>query len=297
MNQRITALAKRITKSSSIQTYLTILLFADGNLAKDCFKAYAYFRWLDDQVDINLESKSKRLVFIKRQKRIISDLYQGKRIFKLSPEERIIEQLIKADTTENSKLKSFIINFFKIIEFDSERKDRFVTQKELDWYSQTLGIAVTDCLEYFIDHDKQYEESKNKYKAATAAHIIHMLRDLIKDVACGYINLPKEYLNKNQLKPDDINKPAFKRLIKKRVALARAYLKSGKQYLAGLKVLRRKIAGYWYCFRFERILSKIEEDEYRLKENYSRGRDLKNLSGFIQLTLVVLWAHFFTKNK
>lgn len=293
MSQKITDLAKKITKSSSIQTYYTIILLTDKNLVNDCFKAYAYFRWLDDEIDIELNSKSKRLLFIKRQKRIINDLYKQKKVSELSLEERIIDELIKSDTSKNSKLKSFIINFLKIIEFDADRKARIINQKELDWYSDTLGKAVTDCLQYFIGNQKHYQTSKDQYKAATAAHITHMLRDLNKDVTNGYINLPKEYLTKSKLKPDDNDNPIYQRLIKERVLQARDYFKSGKQYLDKLSVLRCKLAGYWYCFRFEQTLEKIEQDKFRLRKNYSRGRDLLTIARFIWLTILVSWRHYY----
>ena len=45
------ALAVAITKSASKQTYATIRLFADRDRASDAFRAYAYFRWVDDVLD------------------------------------------------------------------------------------------------------------------------------------------------------------------------------------------------------------------------------------------------------
>ena len=45
-------LARSITWHASKQTYLTACLLADRNLVDDCLRAYAYFRWADDQIDV-----------------------------------------------------------------------------------------------------------------------------------------------------------------------------------------------------------------------------------------------------
>ena len=43
--------AEEITKASSKQTYHTIRLFADRERRADAYRAYAYFRWVDDVLD------------------------------------------------------------------------------------------------------------------------------------------------------------------------------------------------------------------------------------------------------
>ena len=44
----------------------------------------------------------------------------------------------------------------------------------------------------------------------------------------------------------------------------------------GLDVLRCKVAGYWYCARFEAVLDTIESDGYRLRAEYEERRKLLN---------------------
>ena len=44
-------LAAAITKSASKQTYYTIWLFVDRERVADAFRAYGYFRWVDDILD------------------------------------------------------------------------------------------------------------------------------------------------------------------------------------------------------------------------------------------------------
>ena len=45
------ALAAAITKSASKQTYYTIRFFVDRGRVDDAYRAYGYFRWVDDVLD------------------------------------------------------------------------------------------------------------------------------------------------------------------------------------------------------------------------------------------------------
>ena len=74
------ALARSITWASSKQSYLTARLLADRDLADDCLRAYAYFRWADDMIDISSQS-GKRTDRLHRpgRKRLIDSLYRGER--------------------------------------------------------------------------------------------------------------------------------------------------------------------------------------------------------------------------
>ena len=47
-------LAASITKAASQQTYYTIRFLADRELVPDAYRAYAYFRWVDDALDAEL---------------------------------------------------------------------------------------------------------------------------------------------------------------------------------------------------------------------------------------------------
>jgi phytoene/squalene synthetase len=268
MNDDTADLARSITFSSSKQSFFTACLLVDNDLVDDCLQAYAYFRWVDDVVDISSQSRQERINFIERQRDLINQLYASIRPVDLTPEENIIADLICHDRGENSGLRSFINNFIAIIEFDAHRKGRLITQEELTWYSECLGKAVTDAIQYFIRNGHPYPDSENRYKAATAAHITHMLRDMYPDISEGYINIPKEYLAENNLNLNGVNSPVFRAWVKERVKLARKYITEGKGYLDELNVLRCKIAGYWYCARFEVVLDTIERDGFNLRTQY-----------------------------
>jgi len=119
MTSRSAELAREITRASSKQTYFTARLMVDQNLELDCYRAYAYFRWVDDVVDIDCQTKTERLAFIQRQKNLVEGLYRNECPTNLIPEEEILADLISNDHGKSYRLRSYIRNFLAIIEFDA----------------------------------------------------------------------------------------------------------------------------------------------------------------------------------
>src|SRR5512145_24632 len=80
-----TTLASAITKVASKQTYYTIRFLVDRDRVDDAYRAYAYFRWVDDVLDARLDSgsipneteASKRMAFLERQKFLLESCYRG----------------------------------------------------------------------------------------------------------------------------------------------------------------------------------------------------------------------------
>jgi phytoene/squalene synthetase len=277
MNKNTSQLAHAITFASSKQTYYTARLLVDKDLVDDCLRAYAYLRWVDDVIDIEPQSKDERITFIERQIKIVDQLFRNERPAELCPQELLIAAAISNNRSDHNGLYSFIWNFLQVLEFDARRKDRLISQSDLTWYSQCLGKSVTDGIQYFIGNHRTYPDTGNRYLAATGAHITHMLRDMYEDLGDGFVNIPKEYLESrgfvDGITSDDLDHQDIRAWVREQVDLARAYIKEGKTYLNRLELLRCKIAGYWYCARFEVVLNTIERDGYSLRPNYNeRGK-------------------------
>jgi phytoene/squalene synthetase len=285
------SLAQSITRTGSKQTYYTARLLVDKDLVSDFFRVYAYFRWTDDVVDKSSQTREERVSFIKQQRDLIDQLYHDERSDSLGPEEVMLAELISNDRGENSGLESFIRNMLAIIEFDAYRKLRVISNHELTWYSNRLAQSVTDGLQYFIGNDHAYPMTEHRYKAATAAHIVHLLRDTLQDTEDGIINIPQEYLEKNDIGPEDIHCQAYRVWVQQRVDLARVYFREGKRYLDSLEVLRCKIMGYWYCARFEGILDIIERDGYVLRADYKNHLIWLKM---LWLGILVTFQHIFS---
>jgi hypothetical protein len=132
------ALARSITWSSSRQSYLTARFLVDRDLVNDCMRAYAYFRWADDMIDISAQNSADRIAFTNKQRQLVKDLYQGNRPVNMCKEEEMLADLVAHDRRPDSGLRSFIYNFMAVIEFDAQRSGRMVTRWELSIYTGWL---------------------------------------------------------------------------------------------------------------------------------------------------------------
>jgi phytoene/squalene synthetase len=240
----------------------------DRDLRDDFYRAYAYFRWMDDFVDVTSRSDEASRSFMARQRELVDQLYSNDRPGNLEPEEQIAADLIEHDRGPGSGLQSFIRNMLAIIEFDANRKGRLISQDELAWYTNSLSASVTDGIQYFVGNGHPYPNGAGRYAAGAGAHIAHLLRDMLPDTADGFVNIPREYLDAHGIGPSDIGSSPYRAWVRERVDLARQRFAEGKRYLDQLGVLRCKIVGYWYCARFEGVLDAIERDGYVLRAAY-----------------------------
>ncbi len=261
-------LAASITKEASNQTYYTIRYLADAPLVADAYRAYAYFRWVDDILDQAQIDEPERLAFLDRQQAIIMQCYRGEWPGDLLPEERLVVALIHNDRTENSGLRTYIEQMMAVMAFDARRKGRLISQEELTAYTCSLATAVTEALHYFIGHEDSSPQDETRYDAVTGAHITHMLRDAIDDAAVGYTNIPEDYLEAHSISPTDFDHDAYRTWVFSQVQLARRHFSSGRRYLARVENFRCRLAGYAYIARFEVVLDVIEKDQYLLRRTY-----------------------------
>jgi len=272
--QATLALAASITRAASKQTYYTIRLLVDRDLIPDAYRAYAYFRWVDDRLDQGNMERPERVAFVERQAALMNRAYWGEPPRDPALEARMLVELIQRDVEKNSGLQTYIRNMMAVMAFDAERRGRLVSQAELTEYSRWLASAVTEAMHYFIGHHSPSPRSEARYLAVTAAHITHMLRDTFEDVAAGYYNIPREYLESHTIAPQDVESEAYRAWVKSRVQLARAYFKAGQGYLAQVENPRCRLAGYAYIARFEGVLDAIEREGYRLRPEYQERKSL-----------------------
>jgi phytoene/squalene synthetase len=285
-------LARTFTHSGSKQSFYTARVMVDKDLVDDFYRAYAYLRWADDVVDNPATPGPDRTSFIDRQTDLIDNLYRQQSTVAMSPEEQIAAELVANDRSPNSGLQSFIRNMLGIIRFDAYRKGRFISQQELDWYSDHVSLAVTDGIEYFIGNGHEYLQSQDRLLAARAAHIAHLLRDMLPDIDEGFINIPQEYLDAHDIDPKDVDSPWMRAWVKERVELARKSFEAGKRYLDQMDVLRLRIVGHWYCTRFEGLLTTIERDDFVLRPYYNERRKLPTVFKLLWQGISLPIRHF-----
>ncbi len=267
-------LPMRITRAASAQAYYTARFLVDRDRTLDAYRAYAYFRWVDDWLDQRESERSARLAFVARQQALVEGGYRGEWPDDLAAEERVLADLIACDDEENSGLQSYIRNMMAVMAFDADRRGRLITERELSGYALRLSTAVTDALHYFIGHDYTPPPSESRYLPAMAAHITHMLRDTFEDAEAGYFNIPRELLEAGGIGPRDVTSAPYREWVRERAQLARDYFRAGAGYLDQVGSLRCRIAGYAYMARFTGILDAIEREGYRLRPAYPDARGL-----------------------
>lgn len=269
------SLAVAITKSASRQTYYTIRFLADRKLAADAYRAYGYFRWVDDILDTPTGSKAEKTTFVNRQQSLLDVCYRGETPGHLCPEEWMLVELVRNDTESNSGLQTYLRNMMDVMAFDVGRRGRVVSQAELSEYSHKLAKAVTEAIYHFIGHGNPSLCHEARYLAVTAAHITHMLRDTIEDVQSGYFNIPHEVLRMRGISPHDVESQAYREWVCGRVKLAREYFRAGRECTAQAGNLRCRLAGFAYTSRFEWMLGAIERDNYYLRSEYPERKSLR----------------------
>ena len=272
-------LAAEITRSASKQTYYTIGLLTDRDRVADAYRAYAYFRWLDDEIDQDGMTRHERLMFVDRQLALINRCYRGEWPRHASNEESMLVELIRSEQEERSGLWSYIHHMMAVMAFDAERRGRLISADELDEYTRNLATAVTEAMHYFIGHGCRSPQNSTRYLAVSAAHITHMLRDTLDDVEAGYFNIPREVVEAHHIDPRDVHSEAYRKWIKDRVGLARASFQTGRRYLAQVENPRCRMAGFAYTARFETVLSAIERDDYHLQPSYPECKSFMSALG------------------
>src|SRR6266511_1073522 len=234
MDQMITNIvtASAITKAASKQTYYTIRLLVDRDRVDDAYRAYAYFRWVDDILDAESTSGLERSVFLERQKSLLEKCYRGEIQRDANIQEKMLVELVQHDHEKNSGLQSYLHNMMQVMDFDAWRRGGLTSLVELNEYTRWLAIAVTDKLHNFIAHGEFAPHDETRYLAVCGANIVHMLRDTFDDVQAGYYNIPREVLEANHIGAQDVQNDAYRAWVKSRVQVSRDYVEAGGSYFA-----------------------------------------------------------------
>jgi phytoene/squalene synthetase len=277
-----TSLASSITKAASKQSYYIIRCLVDRDRVEDAFRAYGYFRWVDDILDAGSVSgsalgeieASERLAFLTRQKTLLETCYRGEEPREVNLHEHMLVELVRHDPQKNSGLRDYLYNMMLVMDFDARRRGRLISQVELNEYTRCLAVAVTEALHYFVGYKCYTPDDDARYLAVSAAHITHMLRDTYADVQAGYYNIPREVLEANHIEPQDVHSHAYRLWVKSRVNLACQYFAAGRVYFQRVQNPRCRLACYAYIARFDWLLDTIEREGFFLRPEYHERKSL-----------------------
>jgi len=273
-------LASSITQAASKQTYFTIRYLVDATRRSDAYRAYAYFRMVDDILDGTARYRGallhtdspERAAFIDRQRRLLDGCLRGEPPCNVSRHESMLVELVRHADLEDGSLESYLRQMMRVMDFDAGRRGRFVTRAELDAYTRSLAVAVTDAMQYFLGNGTEELADETRYSAVSGAHILHMLRDTFVDVPAGYFNIPGELLGAQAIGPADVDSDAYRAWVAQRLEQASSYLEAGRSYFARMPNARHRLAGLAYIARFEWLIRTIERDGFRLRPAYDERR-------------------------
>lgn len=258
------ALARALTRRASAQTYHTIRWLVDRGRVDDAYRAYAYFRWVDDTLDAPGRARPHNLAFLARQQDLLARLQAGEPLHDLTAEERMLADLLRGRGDDHPGLRSYLVHMMAVMAFDAERRGRLIGAEELEAYSAQLATAVMDALTYFIGHEQAYPDGPARTRAVQAAHITHMLRDTLDDLSAGYFNIPRQVLESGRMAAHDLAHPAYREWVRGRVERARRLFAEGRSYIRSMANPRIRLAGRLYCLRFEGVLRRIARQGYLL---------------------------------
>src|SRR5688500_18675807 len=110
------SLASAITKVASKQTFYTIRYLVDRQRVADAYRAYAYFRWVDDVLDEAAPSssapldaeRSERWRFLDRQKSLLNRCLRGEPPRDPTPRETMLVELVRHTDEASAGLESYL---------------------------------------------------------------------------------------------------------------------------------------------------------------------------------------------
>jgi len=271
-------LAAATTKSASRQTYYTIRFLVDRQRVEDAYRAYGYFRWVDDLLDgdalagrdASPAASLSRARFILRQQSLLDRCLQGEVPRDVSPHEAMLVELVRRSDRADPRLEAYLRNMMLVMDFDVRRRGRRVTDAELTEYTRWLATAVTEAMHYFIGSRDVAPYDDLRYMAATGAHIVHMLRDTYPDLQAGYFNVPREVLEAHAIETTDVRSAPYRAWVEGRVRLARACFAAGRAYLTRVRSRRHRLAALAYIGRFEWLTEVLEDEDFVLRAHYAR---------------------------
>jgi squalene/phytoene synthase len=270
-------LASRLTKGASKQTYYTIRYLVDRPRMEDAYRAYAYFRWVDDTLDADLPSsadareaaRGECLRFLERQQSLLDQCLRGIAPQDTNAHEAMLVELVRHAGPADAGLEAYLRHMMRVMDFDVRRRDHLIFQADLDGYTRSLSVAVTEAMHYFIGNGAAAPRDDTRYLAVSGAHVVHMLRDTYADLQAGYFNVPRELLDANSIGPEGVQTRAYRAWVAGRCQLARRHFEGARDYFARVQNRRHRLAGLAYMARFEWLIETIEREGYRLRPDYA----------------------------
>ena len=253
---------KESLRKHNLEAYLATKLFIRGERGRLANILYTYLRWLDDYVDNIKIDKSDQEKLLRRQSKMINCFYDGDKFKTRNYYEKYISKVIEYDIKNGYGLRTVIRKMFEVFNFDIKRKNTFPHLEDLNDYSRKIGDAYTRALLFFLAPGLPYKEEFSL--SAYASHQVHLLRDFIIDKENSYFNISREEITRFNIKKDLTQDHNFSYWVKDKAEKIKTLFAKGKKHIKDIPILQVRLTGYLYCSRYEKVLSRIEKNGYKL---------------------------------
>lgn len=252
-----------VTARANTQAFLLGRLLFNVRRFDDFCLMYAYLRWLDDAVDAPRIPKCEAQDLALRQRSLLEDWYHGRERAPSCTAEEIGRLLVIRDCGRGRVFEDVVRSFAEAIAWDARRRHTIVGQSALDTYSRRVGRASTRALLLCAGHDLDSIAHIAKLElAGVAAHLAHIVRDFWQDWSMGYWNISREAIERFDI---DLRFPSAEMLrpwIESMVNEARELFANARQYERALPDRRTRLLFHAFCFRYERILSRVQQSGF-----------------------------------
>ena len=168
-------------------TYCLIRLCVPAARRPLCFAAYAYVRWLDDQIDKpcpTISDQGKGL--LSKHRNLISKGMPLQANVMLP--EAILESVGLLEILPDA-VRSSLATLLDCIAYDLLRRGRIPVRKELDEWILRESKALDSLIQYFCAGVMLRSTGA---RLASAAKITHIVRDVVEDIDSGMVNITSE---------------------------------------------------------------------------------------------------------
>jgi phytoene/squalene synthetase len=250
---------------------------------------YAYLRWVDDTVDDAASSRELRSDFLKRQTRIVHELYEGKAT-DISSKEEILAALVTYDAGRGRQLRESLLKMLAAMQFDVERQGQLSSYADLRRNFDHEVTSYLYAIGYFCEIDVPSQRLPGSC-AANAAKIAHILRDFLTDCDEGQFNISREAIDCHELAlptiRSDIVSANGRRWVAASVLVAERGLQVGLLEAAAVAGARYPLIVGILVAKYKTYLDQIRADGFVLKPRMAlhRWAFAKNLLANICLLL------------
>jgi phytoene/squalene synthetase len=247
-------------KTVSPFSYYFGRLFFVSERREILYKAYGYFRWLDDIVDQAAIPRQQADEIIQRQSQLIAAWYEGRDSLQGQDTESLMKDVIQCNRPLGCPLRPMARGFLDALSWDVQRRYTIVEQEALDRYSQLLGCSYAHGLLFgfgLSPVESRYQTIV--YLGGVASHLSHMIRDYEEDRELGYINISREALRRFQIDLDESQSANVRRWKRSLARKACAMFREARKQRNTLPTARARIGFDLVSSRYYRIARRLAE--------------------------------------